>query len=192
MRHCLLHLLQQPFSSQVYTTHIPHTLPASQPSSQRSMPRTYGRAEPPARHLASSQMHFPPLRMPRRCGIRNMVEKAYLIFEGQPFRRFVIAVGIFGSVAKPRWALVMVDRSGVVSTRRFSFSGTDGLYLARILYVLSFGEPADIGIDDTMTVDPCTGIVSHIIVSGQTPTSGNNTSGKRLWALEHLRCPRMS
>ena len=62
--------------------------------------------------------------------IRNMVEKAYLIFEGQPFRRFVIAVGIFGLLASPKWALVMVDRSGVVSTRRLNFTGTDCMYLA--------------------------------------------------------------
>lgn len=103
--------------------------------------------------------------------VRNMVEKAYLIFEGQPFRRFVVAVGFFGPVDDPRWALVMVDRSGVVSTGQFSVSGTDGFVLARVIYILSFGKPADIGIDDTMTINLYTGVVTHITVYGETPTS---------------------
>lgn len=107
--------------------------------------------------------------------VRNIVEKAYLIFEGQPFRRFVVALGFFGSVDDPKWALVMVDRSGVVSTgpSHFSFSGTDGIVLAKVLYALSFGQLADIGIDETMTIDLYKGIVTHITVFGKTPTSGD-------------------
>lgn len=102
--------------------------------------------------------------------LRNIVEKAYLMFESQPYRRFVIALRFFGKPPKYKWSLVLVDRSGVIFSNEFNFSGSDGTTLARVLYLLSHGEPNHIGIDETMTTDSNTGIVTDITVTGQTPT----------------------
>ena len=118
--------------------------------------------------------------------IRNMVEKAYLVFEGQPFRRFVVALCFFGPLNSPRWALVMVDWSGVVSTQRFEFHGLDGITLAQVLYTLSFGRPEDIGIDETMTVDLYRGIVTKITVMGKTPTSGSGEKVRHVYDVVRL------
>lgn len=101
----------------------------------------------------------------------NIVEKCHLMFETQPFRKFVIVLVFSGSGAAARWALVLVDRSGVMSTIPMALDGGGGVTLARVLYCLSIGPPHRIGIDETMTIDEMTGIVTHITVTGQTPTS---------------------
>jgi hypothetical protein len=118
--------------------------------------------------------------------VRNIVEKAYLMFESQPFRRYVVALGFFGPEEQRRWALVLVDRSGVVSSSQFSLNGGDGITLARVLWVLSFGDPTYIGIDETMAVDPVTGIVTHITVTGETPTTQPGSMVKGVFKVVRL------
>ena len=105
--------------------------------------------------------------------LTNIVEKAYLMFESQPYRRYVIALA-FVKKEKPTWTLILVDRSGVISTQQFDFTSYNGITLAKVLYCLSFGSVRSIGIDETMTLCKETGVVTHITVVGETPTSGSN------------------
>lgn len=102
----------------------------------------------------------------------NIAQKAYLMFESQPFRRYVISLVFINKDPSPYWALVFLDRSGIISTDLFSFKHTAATTLARLVYVLSYGRPSSIGIDESMIVNKYTGLVTHIIVFGQTPTSG--------------------
>lgn len=113
--------------------------------------------------------------------VQNIVEKAYLMFESQPFRRYVLALGFFGPSKSTMWALVLVDRSGVVSSSQFPLKGPDGITLGQVLYRLSFAEPRYIGIDETMTICNLTGVVTHITVTGETPTSKKDASVKRIF-----------
>lgn len=116
----------------------------------------------------------------------NIVEKAYLMFESQPYRRYVIALGFFGPIQDATWALVLVDRSGVVSSSQFPLKGPDGITLGQVLYCLSFAKPTYIGIDETMTICKLTGVVTHITVTGQTPTSEKERSVKRIFEIVRL------
>jgi hypothetical protein len=118
--------------------------------------------------------------------VQNIVEKAYLMFESQPFRRYVIALGFFGQPQAAKWALVLVDRSGVVSSSKFPLQGPGGVTLAQVLYCLSFARPHHIGIDETMTICKLTGIVTHITVTGETPTSKEGKTVTRIF--EIVRC----
>lgn len=104
--------------------------------------------------------------------MKNIVDKAYLMLESQPFRRFIIALAFIKKETQQAWALVLIDRSGIISTHPFSFSDTSGVTLAMVIYVLGYRRPHDFGIDESMTVDKLTGVVTHITVVGQTPTSG--------------------
>ncbi|KJA15678.1 hypothetical protein HYPSUDRAFT_58679 [Hypholoma sublateritium FD-334 SS-4] len=49
------------------------------------------------------------------------------------------------------WALVLVDRSGIISASQFSFSSASGVTLAMIIYCFGYGRPHDFGIDESMT-----------------------------------------
>ena len=118
--------------------------------------------------------------------VRNIIEKAYLMFESQPFRRYVVALGFFGPETLPKWALVLVDRSGVVSSSQFSFDSGDGITLARVIWVLNFGNPTYVGIDETMTVNTLTGAVTHIAVTGETPTTQPGRMVKRVFRVVRL------
>ncbi|KJA22968.1 hypothetical protein HYPSUDRAFT_201776 [Hypholoma sublateritium FD-334 SS-4] len=119
--------------------------------------------------------------------VRNIVEKAYIMFETQPFRRFVITLAFFGQpqTATARWMLVLVDRSGVISTSPSHLNGSGGYTLGHVLYYLSFASSHHIGIDETMTICKLTGVVTHITVTGQTPTSGSKMV-KRIFEVERL------
>lgn len=106
--------------------------------------------------------------------LKNIVEKAYLMFESQPYRLFVIALCFIKKESTPTWGLVRVDRAGVISTISFAFTHTPATTLAMTIYCLSFGNPGSLGIDESMIICPSTGLVTHIVVKGQTPTSGDN------------------
>lgn len=99
---------------------------------------------------------------------QNIVEKAYLIFECQPYRQFLISLAFFGPPSDPKWMLVFVDRAGVVKTGTFNFHGSDGLTLSKVLGALILGTPSSIGIDESMAIDEKTGMVTHITVTGET------------------------
>lgn len=66
--------------------------------------------------------------------------------------------------------MVVVDRAGVVASPLYSLNRPDGATLGRILYTLSFSKPQYVGVDESMTINPSTGAVTHISVTGQTPT----------------------
>lgn len=119
--------------------------------------------------------------------VRNIVEKAYIMLATQPFRRFVIALAFFGQpeTATGRWMLVLVDRSGVISSSPFTLNGSGGYALGQVLYCLSFANSHHIGIDETMTVCKLTGVVTHITVTGETPTSGSKMV-KRIFEVDRL------
>ncbi len=102
--------------------------------------------------------------------LRNILEKAYLIFETQPFREFVIALVFTGAEESAKWHLVHVDRSGVKSSNAMDLTGFGGLTLLRALYYLCVAPPRFIGIDETMEICELTGLVTHISVTGPTPT----------------------
>jgi hypothetical protein len=108
------------------------------------------------------------------------------MFESQPHRRYVIALAFFGPIHDATWALVFVDRSGVVPSSLSPLEGPDGITLGQVLYCLSFARPTYIGIDETMTVCNLTGAVTHITVTGQTPTSEKERSIKRIFEIVRL------
>lgn len=101
--------------------------------------------------------------------VHNIIEKAYLMFETQSYRRFVLALGFFQfEPTKSQWALILIDRSGVISTMRFECGGMGGITLAFVLYLLSFSRSRYIGVDESMKIDKFTGMVTHITVVGET------------------------
>ncbi len=101
--------------------------------------------------------------------VYNIIEKAYLMFETQPYRRFVLALGFFRfDPNKPQWALILIDRSGVVSTMRFEYGGMGGVNLAYVLYTLYFAQPRYIGVDESMRINKTTGEITHITMFGET------------------------
>lgn len=113
--------------------------------------------------------------------LTNIVEKAYLMFESQPYRRYVIALAFIKKEKSTTWTLILVDRSGVISTNHFEFTTFNGVTLAMVLYCLSFGNVRSIGIDETMTLCKQTGVVTHITVVGETPTSGSDKPVTRIY-----------
>ena len=113
--------------------------------------------------------------------LTNIVEKAYLMFESQPYRRYVIALAFIKKEKSITWTLILVDQSGVISTKHFDFTSYNGITLAMVLYCLSFGSVRSIGIDETMTLCKETGVVTHITVVGETPTSGSNKRVTRIY-----------
>ena len=108
------------------------------------------------------------------------------MFETQPYRRFVLALGFFCfDPNKPQWALVLIDRSGVVSTMRFECGGMGGVTLAYVLYTLNFAQPRYIGVDESMRINKTTGALTHITVLGETAS----LKGKplRRWTFEVIQ-----
>ena len=107
------------------------------------------------------------LSAPRESMITQILEKAALMFEAQPFRRFVIGLAFRGTSQKLEFCFLLVDRSGVCITSWTGCTGYDGISLARIIFALSYAKPELLGIDTSMTIDLISGNVIKIKVQDQ-------------------------
>lgn len=105
---------------------------------------------------------------PRVDMLQQILEKAALMFESQPYRRFVLGLAIRGTAATSlEYSFLLIDRSGVCITIWRPCAGYDGINFARIIYGACYGKAELLGIDTTMTVDLLSGNVTHILVNGQ-------------------------
>jgi hypothetical protein len=104
----------------------------------------------------------------RNSMLRQILEKAALMFESQPFRRFAIGLVLRGIPSKntAEFSFTLVDRAGSCRTDWVPISGYDALNLARIVFALSYAKPKFLGIDTSMTVD-LSGNVTKIKVKDQ-------------------------
>jgi len=107
------------------------------------------------------------LSAPRETILQQILEKAALMFEAQPFRRFAIGLAFRGAGESVEYCFMMVDRAGVCLTGWTNIAGYEGLNLARIIFALSYARPELLGIDPSMTIDLFSGDVTKIQVRNQ-------------------------
>jgi hypothetical protein len=109
------------------------------------------------------------LSAPRESMLQQILEKAALMFEAQPFRRFVLGLVLRGrsTNANAEFSFVLVDRVGVCLNDWTGIAGYGAVDLARIVFALSYARPEVLGIDTSMTVDFFSGNVSKIRVQDQ-------------------------
>ena len=101
----------------------------------------------------------------RESMVTQILEKISIMFEAQPFRRFAIGLAFRGTTTKKlEFCFMLVDRSGVCTTEWTSFTGYDGIGLARIIFALFYAKPEVLGIDTSMTIDLLSGNVTKIKV----------------------------
>jgi hypothetical protein len=104
---------------------------------------------------------------PRESMLQQILEKAALMFETQPFRRFAIGLALRGTGDRAEFCFMLVDRAGVCLTSWALISGYDAISLIRIVFGLSYASPKFLGIDTSMTVDFFSGNVTKIKVEDQ-------------------------
>lgn len=98
---------------------------------------------------------------------RQIFEKAALMFEAQPFRRFAVALALRGTGTNFTFCFYLIDHSGVCLTQFRRGCGYDGVHLARTIFAMYYVKPEVLGIDTTMTRDLLTGDVTHIKVDNR-------------------------
>jgi len=106
---------------------------------------------------------------PRNNMVRQILQKAALMFESQPFRRFAMGLILRGLPTKDgaEFSFLLIDRAGICQTNWAPISGYDAVNLARIVFALSYAKPQFLGVDTAMTVDLLSGNVTQIKVKDQ-------------------------
>ena len=104
---------------------------------------------------------------PRASMLQQILEKAALMFETQPFRRFAIGLALRGTGDNAEFCFMLVDRAGVCLTSWARISGYEAISLTRIVFGLSYASPEFLGIDTSMTVDRFSGNVTKIKAKDQ-------------------------
>ena len=99
--------------------------------------------------------------------LQQILEKAALMFETQPFRRFAIGLALRGTGGHAEFCFMLVDRAGACLTNWTSIAGYGAINFARIVFGLSYASPEFLGIDTSMTVDFFSGNVTKIKVEDQ-------------------------
>jgi len=108
------------------------------------------------------------LSAPRESMLQQILEKLALMFEAQPFRRFVLGLVLRGrTTANAEFSFILVDRAGVCLSEWTTIAGYGAIDLARIVFALSFARPEVLGIDTSMTIDYFSGNVTQIKVQDQ-------------------------
>ena len=103
----------------------------------------------------------------RESMLQQILEKAALMFETQPFRRFAMGLALRGTGDDVEFCFMLVDRAGVCRTNWVPISGYEAIDLACIVFGLSYASPQSLGIDTSMTVDLFSGNVTKIKVEDQ-------------------------
>lgn len=102
---------------------------------------------------------------PRQNMISQLIEKASLMFETQPFRRFALGLAFRGSIqTKLEFCFLLIDRSGVCGTPWTECNSYGGISVARIIFALSYAKPELLGVDTSMEIDLVSGNVTKIMV----------------------------
>ena len=99
--------------------------------------------------------------------VMQILEKAMLMFESQPFHQFAIGLAFQGTSQKLEFCSLLVDRSGVCITNWTGCTGYNGISIAHIIFALSYAKPELLGIDTSMTLDPISGNISKVKVQDQ-------------------------
>lgn len=102
----------------------------------------------------------------RESMLQQILEKAALMFETQPFRRFAIGLAL-RRTDNPEFCFMLVDRAGVCQTNWEVIAGYEAINLTCIVFGLSYASPQFLGIDTSMTVDLFSGDVTKIKVEDQ-------------------------
>jgi hypothetical protein len=103
----------------------------------------------------------------RESMLQQILEKAALMFETQPFRRFAIGLALRGTGDSAEFCFMLVDRAGVCLTNWALIAGYEAISLVRIVFGLSYARPKFLGMDTSMTVDLFSGNVTKIEVENQ-------------------------
>ncbi|KAF9477569.1 hypothetical protein BDN70DRAFT_881054 [Pholiota conissans] len=99
--------------------------------------------------------------------LKQITEKAACIFDVQPQREFVCALGIIGNTPNVlKYTLVIVDRAGVAYTKCAELNGYSGLNFLKIVFAFCFASVDAIGWDMSMHVNPKTNEIRAIDVTG--------------------------
>lgn len=113
----------------------------------------------------------------KRNGLKHILtqisQKAACIFDVQPQRKFVCALGILGtSLDNLKFTLAVVDRAGFTYTEPASIKGYPAMEFLRVIFSFCFTNTETIGWDPTMNIDPKTHEVLSITVTGPDCKSG--------------------
>lgn len=98
--------------------------------------------------------------------LQQILEKAALMFQAQPFRRYAIGLAFRGD-RDFEFSFLLIDRAGLCLTEWCRGVEYYGIGLARIIFALAYASPEVLGVDTSMTIDPLSGSVTKIRVKGQ-------------------------
>jgi hypothetical protein len=99
--------------------------------------------------------------------LQQILEKAALMLETQPFRRFAVGLALRGTGESAEFCFTLIDRAGVCLTSWAVIAGYEAISLIRIVFGLSYASPKSLGVDTSMTVDVFSGNVTKIKVEDQ-------------------------
>lgn len=98
--------------------------------------------------------------------LRQIQQKAMCLFDVQPQRRFLCALGIFGNPPNIAFTFVIVDRSGMLYTKPVTPHSFNAGFFMRIIFAFCFAKPEVLGWDPSMKLNPETNEVVSIDVKG--------------------------
>ncbi|KAF8971030.1 hypothetical protein BDZ97DRAFT_1753385 [Flammula alnicola] len=97
--------------------------------------------------------------------LSQISQKAACVFDVQPQREFVCAVGIIGNPSKLEFIFVIVDRAGMTHTPCTEIKSYAALTFLRIIFALCYAKPDTLGWDMSMKVNPETNEVTSIDIT---------------------------
>lgn len=98
--------------------------------------------------------------------LKQVQQKSMCLFDVQPQRRFCFALAIFGKPPNIFFNFIMVDRSGMVYTKPVPLKSYSASTFCRIIFGLCYCGPDVLGWDLAIRVNPSTGEVISIDVTG--------------------------
>ncbi|KJA23319.1 hypothetical protein HYPSUDRAFT_201598 [Hypholoma sublateritium FD-334 SS-4] len=98
--------------------------------------------------------------------LKQIQQKSMCLFDVQPQRRFVCALGLFGNPPNIVFTFVVVDRSGLLFTKPIPLRSYGASFFLRIIFAFAFAKPEVLGWDPTMKLNPETNEVVSIDVTG--------------------------
>lgn len=99
--------------------------------------------------------------------LQQILEKAALMFEAQPFCQFAISLAFRGAGESVEYCFMLVNHAGIWLTGWTNISGYEGITLAHIIFALSYAKPELLSIDTSMTTDLFSGDINKIQVHNQ-------------------------
>lgn len=98
--------------------------------------------------------------------LKQIQQKSMCLFDVQPQRRFVCALGLFGNPPNIVYTFVLVDRSGLLYTKAVPLQSYHASFFLRVIFAFAFAKPETLGWDPTMKTHLETNEVVSIDVTG--------------------------